>query len=240
MPEMLCQLCGGSGFTVVNIGGYSGAKACDCRVPTIGKALLERSGVPPAYSGCTLENFKTSHLQVEPVLFIGFANALLATSGYLREFGRLERPGLLIHGPHGTGKTHLGVAVLRTLIMRGIPGVFLDCGNMLEQVKATFGTNHKAEAYRAAMENDIVLLDDLGAQASSDWVKDTIGAVITSRCNERKATIVTTNLNPEDFAERLGDRAGSRLREMCKFVPIPVGADDFRKDNPVSRKRKGT
>lgn len=237
---MECQICGGSGFKIVAIGVYSGASPCECRLPSVAKALLERSGVPPAYSGCTLENFKTSQLQNDAVLFIGFANALLAVSEYLREFGRSDRPGLLIHGPHGTGKTHLGVAVLRTIILRGIPGVFLDCGNMLEQVKATFGTNHKAEAYKAAMENDIVLLDDLGAQSASDWVKDTIGAVITSRYNERKATIVTTNLSPEDFAERLGDRAGSRLREMCKFVPIPVGADDYRKDNPVTRKRKHT
>lgn len=236
-----CPICGGTGFKIIERGGASGAAPCDCRVATIAKALAERSGVPKLYAECTLENFRTAHYQRDSIMFIGFAITLLAVEKYLRDFKRARHSqgdpsGLLFLGPNGSGKTHLGVAVMRTLISRGVPAVFLDCGDMLEQVKATFGTNARAQALKAAMENDLVLLDDLGAQTGSEWVKDTIGSVISHRYNEGKATLVTTNVAPEDMADRFGDRAASRLKQMCRLIQLPRSVEDFRGNKPKRRK----
>ncbi len=60
-------------------------------------------------------------------------------------------------GDPGTGKTHLAVAALRALI---------DYQNLFEQIKAGYdpssGSSNR-EAYRSALDTEILLLDDLAA-----------------------------------------------------------------------------
>ncbi len=231
-----CTICGGTGFKIVTRGGVEGAARCECRLPAIAKAMENRAAIPKLYAECRLDNFQAAHALPDSVLFTGMALAVLACEAYVNEPLPAEHPGILLQGPCGTGKTHLAVGMLRKVIGRGVPGIFLDCGNMLEQVKESFGTGFKAECYRSAMDNDIALLDDLGAQTSSEWVKDTISAVITHRYNERKPTIITTNLKADEFVERLGERTASRLHGMCRFIQIPAGAKDFRGEKP---RRKG-
>jgi DNA replication protein DnaC len=155
---------------------------------------------------------------------------------------------LLFIGHPGTGKTHLAVAALRGLIARGFEGVFFDFQNLLDRIRSGYdqasGTSDR-EAYRTALETEIVVLDDLGAHRVTDWVEDTITAIITYRCNNKKATLVTTNLRDPEMGdqrgsglqddiqskyfleERIGMRARSRLFEMCKLVKMP-NVEDYR------------
>jgi len=79
-------------------------------------------------------------------------------------------------------------------------------------------------------------------------VVDTVTALITDRCNNRKPLIATTNLpDPQvrdaiverdsglpqkvyakvSLAERVGERARSRLFEMCRVVRMPT-VEDYR------------
>ncbi|MEO8129559.1 MAG: AAA family ATPase, partial [Bryobacteraceae bacterium] len=109
------------------------------------------------------------------------------------------------------------------------------------------GSSNK-EAYRSALDTEILLLDDLGAHRVTDWVEDTVTSIITYRCNHRKALIATTNLPDPDagslvvdrgpnlggkpeyrttLAERIGMRARSRLFEMCRVIKMPQ-VEDFR------------
>ena len=48
------------------------------------------------------------------------------------------------------------------------------------------------EAYRTALETDVLVLDDLGAHRVTDWVEDTVTSIITARCNHRKPLIATS------------------------------------------------
>ena len=102
------------------------------------------------------------------------------------------------------------------------------------------------EAYRTALEADVLLLDDLGAHRVTDWVEDTVTSILTYRCNNRKALIATTNLPDPDaggatlertalgrpeyrttLADRIGPRGRSRLFEMCTVVRMPL-VEDYR------------
>ena len=176
------------------------------------------------------------------------AEVLITVRNYVKEYPILDRPGLLFTGNPGTGKTHLAVAALRQLIGRGFEGIFFDYQNLLERIRAgydpTSGVSSR-EAYQIALDAEILLLDDLGAHRVTDWVEDTITAIITYRCNNRKALIATTNLrDPETgdrrstglesdvqskyfLEERIGMRARSRLFEMCRVVRMPT-VEDYR------------
>jgi DNA replication protein DnaC len=77
------------------------------------------------------------------------------------------------------------------------------------------------------LEADLLVLDDLGAEKTSEWVQETLGLVINTRYNAQRPTIVTTNLSdnlddddPRSFVAQIGSRTRSRLKEMCKWVEI--------------------
>ena len=44
------------------------------------------------------------------------------------------------------------------------------------------------------LQADLLVLDDLGAERTSEWVQETLGLVVNTRYNERRPTIFTSNL----------------------------------------------
>ena len=132
---------------------------------------------------------------------------------------------------------------------KGFEGLFFDYQNLMDRIRSGYDPSSNSsdrEAYKVAMEKEVVLLDDLGAHRVTDWVEDTVTSIITSRCNQRKALIATTNLIDPDagyttyertaggkvdyrttLTDRIGPRARSRLFEMCRVIKMPV-VEDFR------------
>ena len=77
------------------------------------------------------------------------------------------------------------------------------------------------------IDADILVLDDLGTEKTSEWVQETLGLVVNSRYNTRRPTILTSNLqdpmdsnDPNSFMFQIGARTRSRLLEMCDWVEI--------------------
>ena len=75
------------------------------------------------------------------------------------------------------------------------------------------------------------MLDDLGAEKTSEWVEETMNLIVNTRYNERRLTIFTSNYpdipddtDPNSLLFRIGHRMRSRLHEMCEFVEMD-GAD---------------
>ena len=46
---------------------------------------------------------------------------------------------------------------------------------------------------RPVMEADLLVLDDLGAEKTSEWVEETLNLIVNSRYSERRPTIFTSN-----------------------------------------------
>lgn len=248
MPLENCPKCNGLGWIVVNNEEVSGAQRCDCEAAARAAGLEEKAQLPPLYRNKSLDDFLLP--EDNSMARRDLTTVLLEIKSFVREFPNEKRPGLLLIGESGSGKTHLAVAALRLLMVRGFAGLFCDYQTLLDTIRAGFdpaaGASNK-QAYRMALDAEILLLDDLGAQRVTDWALDTVTSIITHRCNHRKPLIATTNMpdpeagskitkyNPglnqpdyrETLADRVGQRARSRLFEMCRVVKMPL-VEDYR------------
>lgn len=248
MPLANCTKCNGTGWVIVQQEEVSGAQRCDCEAVSRAAALEDRAQIPPLYRNSSVDTFVLPRDNM--MAHRDLATVLLEVKAFVRDFPNDKRPGLLLLGEPGTGKTHLAVAALRMLIAKGFSGLFYDYQTLLDNIRAGYdpgaGASSK-EAYRVALDAEVLLLDDLGAHRVTDWVEDTVTSIITHRCNHRKPLIATSNLSDPDaggvareksllpgrtdlrvtLAERVGPRARSRLFEMCRVIKMPL-VEDFR------------
>ncbi len=220
-----------------------GAVRCDCHFARRLSVLQEAARIPPRYQHCTLENFDLP----EGARGLRLAHGL--TVAYSRDYPGLvdrDRNGLLLYGPVGTGKTHLSVAIAQKLLERGIGCRFADYRELLKEIQATYDpTTPATEAgvVRPLLDVEVLVLDDLGVGRATEWALETLHYILNHRYSQRRATLVTTNLEDADgrdrrqeskeprgaasLAQAVGERLRSRLHEMCRFVAVE--GPDFRR-----------
>ena len=229
---MPCALCDDTTWRSITVDGVSRVTRCDCVRASASARLLGDARIPRRYQHCDFANYTAYNEQL--------TKALQHATRLAESFPVTEK-GLFLQGPPGVGKKPLAVAVLRQVITtRGARGLFYDTRDLLRVIRSTYDpVNRTAEmdVLRPVIECDLLVLDDLGAEKTSEWVEETLNLIVNSRYSQRRTTIFTSNYDdnpdntdPDSLLFRIGFRMRSRLHEMCEFVYLDGG--DYRELPP--------
>ena len=232
------------------------AVRCECTETDRVARVMTRARIPRRYEHCDFDNFDTTGLyDSEPESAAwnrSLDQAKLVVESFARNYPVATDCGLLLIGPCGVGKTHLAVAAVKQLLLRGHEGLFYDYRELLKQIQASYNPESDTTemgVLEPVLNVKLLLLDDLGATKPSAWVLDTLSLILNTRYNEKHVTLLTANyLDPpessafsrlpsgqaisaireDSLADRIGQRIRSRLYEMCRTVEII--APDYRKE----------
>src|SRR5215470_12915673 len=227
---MSCPLCDDTGWKPDGDGVERPRRVvrCDCWRENIGRERLASANIPKRYQHCTLGNFTAYNESLQ--------RAVVQTRRVADSFPDVSR-GLFLEGQPGVGKTHLAVAVLKQAIQTtGARGLFYDTRDLLRVIRSTYDPATRTtelDVLRPVMTAELLVLDDLGAEKTSEWVDETMNLIVNTRYSESRLTLFTSNYpdipddsDPNSLLFRVGVRMRSRLHEMCEFVVLD--AADYR------------
>lgn len=202
--EFACRRCEDRGW----VDGDGGMRRCSCWY-----ADQWRQVAPPAFHDVTLDDLRT----VEPV----------EIHAELADWARLPAGrNVVLIGPVGTGKTHAALAAARARLERGDDVLFLP----VTEAIAALRPGGDAGVARRLTHADVLVLDDVGAERSTDWSDAAIFDVVNRRTMDQRSTVITSNLSPSDLADALGARLYSRLVGERAVTLRLAGADRRRQE----------
>lgn len=180
-----CELCEGSGWVTIE----GRAKKCSCQCE---RAI--RGALPPLFHEATLAQFPPAMQQ------------------RVRKWLESPGDGLLLTGQAGCGKTFLAAAIVREEIEAGRTCSFRVMRKIYADLRETFRVNApESQVLGPCVDSKMIVLDDLGAGALSDFERRAALDIIDARLNALRPTIVTTNLGLEEIGKKIDDRLASRL-----------------------------
>ena len=159
----------------------------------------------------------------------------LATGRYIE-----EKVAVLIAGPTGTGKSHIAQALGHCAIRQGYDVLFTSQSKLLGQLQAARATNSFDRRFQSLAQTDLLIIDDFGLKPIRPPQDEDFHDLIADRY-ERRATIITSNLDFPEWGEAfpnrlLGAATLDRLRHGAYRVILD--GDSYRVPRPFPEKTK--
>jgi len=132
---------------------------------------------------------------------------------------------VIFHGKTGVGKSGLAVAILRQALIAGYRGRFYDVQRLLDDLYASLADRSTPQLLNALCRYDILLLDELGYLTLNTEQMNAFFKLMKERYEAGKSTIITTNLDPDDWYKLLKpkdmvDALLDRLHHRCITIKI--------------------
>ena len=173
---------------------------------------IERARLPEQW---TLESFP-------------FKRQIGITQRQIRAFAELDfvrkAENLVFVGATGVGKTGLASGLLLKALQSGFRGLFIRAQDLFDEMYASLADRSSRKLLDRLIRVDVLLIDEMGYLNLRPEQTNIFFKLMEERYR-KKATIITTNLDYEEWHNFLGNKPLteallSRLRHQCHTVRI--------------------
>ncbi len=226
-----CDKCKDTGFVAVG-------KKCSCRLKEELEARWQASKMSPEQKNQTFTNFSLEWCQDKANCRKNMKECL-SFAEKVSEGKKAE--SLFIYGPVGTGKTHLCSSVANYVLQAGVSVIYLKVSKLLDLIREQKFNSDKTSRENLAKDLQdlyqvgLLIIDDLGTEVSSDFVKEQLFLLLDERLNYRLPWIISTNLSPNEIGTIYEDRLSDRIMSMS--CQLKFTGESVRRQKMIKRNK---
>ncbi|MCH4827862.1 primosomal protein DnaI [Planococcus halocryophilus] len=152
----------------------------------------------------------------------------------------LPEKGLYLYGQFGIGKSYLLSAVANELAEINVKSVLVFVPEFMREMKQAIGDQTLQEKVDYVKKADVLMLDDIGAEAMSSWTRDEVlGTILHYRMSEKLPTFMSSNFSYSELEYHLTysqrgekeDLKAARIMERIRALTTPVKLDGRNRRN---------
>lgn len=155
---------------------------------------------------------------------------------FINDFKNKKNPkGLYLFGTFSMGKTYSLMLTSKALSAYGIDHIFAYFPDLVTEIKAGMENGKYDKIIDLLKETDVLLLDDLGAENMTPWLRDEVlGPIVNYRMNLKKPIFISSNISPNDLKNHFmmngseeekvkAGRIASRLNSLVNCISLNDG-----------------
>lgn len=165
----------------------------------------EYSGVPKKFFNHSIDTYRARDTFQK--------DAKESVSGYISD---PQNKMLLLCGNNGTGKTHLGCAVLREC-----EGIYITSFKLCVEYESGSdfkSKRNKLEVLDFYVKQKMLVIDEVGRFCDEKTEKSVIPAIINMRYEDDLPTVIISNLSKKEIVEYFGKATYDRMTETCTSI----------------------
>ncbi len=195
--------------------GYNNGRLCDCVKRRAVEIMMDGAAGLGVDSSCTFDNFNLDFYPESADNGISARKRMTSIFNYALEyadsFSEQTSENLLFIGNTGLGKTHLSLAIYNSLIKKGFNVSYKTAFNLFSAIENEHFNERKNDTYEECLNVDLLIIDDLGTEFVSPFVKSVLYNIINSRLLSKKPTIINANISLKEIETTYTPRVSSRI-----------------------------
>lgn len=174
---------------------------------------LKESGIPFEFIGATLKGMRSPQGDAPQIERARRIQA--AMINYVGNFDvtRASRPGLLVVGVPGSGKTHMACAMCAELILAGFSAKYVSMPSMTTAIRASYRSQEGVQPFiESLIAVDFLVIDEIDLHGTSDNDYNILYEIINGRYEAgKRPTMALSNRDLAHLRNDLDERIISRL-----------------------------
>lgn len=221
-PRYVCPLCRDT--------GTRNGRTCSCYTELLRQIAYRELCEASPLDLCSFEDFDLNYYPDDDGQGGMSSRAIMKSiydycRMYAEDFSR-ESPNLLMYGGTGLGKTHLSLSIAGEIVGRGFGVVYDSCPNMVKKLTdEQFGRGAEGTE-ESLLDCDLLIIDDLGAEFSTQVTVPALYNIINTRLLRRMPTIISTNLDMSGIQNTYTERIASRI--IGEYTLLKFAGKDVR------------